>query len=563
MDTIHDIGFGNHAMAYSTTPKTPKASDTKKCATLDCLSPWELYDHSTEAVTPQLNYNTETVTDSFYDGIVNPMYNFESPYGMQDYASEETTEKANATNRDVRDYKDESRLYTANGHISPRPGYNGKGMAGLPGWQFNGYPCNGGYRPGVFPGYNTTSPMVARFMMYPHMNTTPGNAEFDMGATRHMESHENQDTRPTSVGSSYGSQSSPPSVVTEVSPMLKPEPVPTASGTGHQFASGPNQQPATGQIDLNATKGLPPVPLVFRNGYNGDYYGYPATSPGDDIYNQTYVEPTAHGGDKHVDAWYNGWSDTPYTTYVPMAGNHTPKNSMSQRLSVTPRSYSVPQTNYPPTVVYNVGTWGQKGYPGEVDTQNGYGQAADGMGCYESSADFATTKSDDYMETGMITVNGGNLDPSGTSHHGSQVPGAYGDSYKHAAYADGFYAQQNMGTPTHASAADAYPEEPVELPVDSGDSNASEMTMEALKGINRNNIDFLRMSDALWQALRSTGMFKLGNKGRAILKSKISKQLKLNPQLRMRAMCISGVRRATTRQLFQLAQICGIKSHLK
>ncbi|AFZ80346.1 hypothetical protein BEWA_031990 [Theileria equi strain WA] len=84
-----------------------------------------------------------------------------------------------------------------------------------------------------------------------------------------------------------------------------------------------------------------------------------------------------------------------------------------------------------------------------------------------------------------------------------------------------------------------------------------------LKKIDLTNIDFIGMSDKLWQTLKGAGMFKLGNKGRAILKSKISKYLKMHPEMRMRAGCISGVRRATTRQLFQLAQICQITSHLK
>ncbi|XP_954468.1 uncharacterized protein TA19675 [Theileria annulata] len=55
-----------------------------------------------------------------------------------------------------------------------------------------------------------------------------------------------------------------------------------------------------------------------------------------------------------------------------------------------------------------------------------------------------------------------------------------------------------------------------------------------IKKIDISNIDFLNMSDKIWQALRGAGLFKLGNKGRAILKSKISKYLKMYPELRMR-----------------------------
>ncbi|UKK00177.2 hypothetical protein MACK_000247 [Theileria orientalis] len=84
-----------------------------------------------------------------------------------------------------------------------------------------------------------------------------------------------------------------------------------------------------------------------------------------------------------------------------------------------------------------------------------------------------------------------------------------------------------------------------------------------IKKIDLGSIDFINMSDRTWQALRGAGLFKLGNKGRAVLKSKISKHLKMYPELRMRTSCISGVRRATTRQLFQLAQICQITSHLR
>ncbi|UKJ87766.2 hypothetical protein MACJ_000206 [Theileria orientalis] len=84
-----------------------------------------------------------------------------------------------------------------------------------------------------------------------------------------------------------------------------------------------------------------------------------------------------------------------------------------------------------------------------------------------------------------------------------------------------------------------------------------------IKKIDLASIDFINMSDRTWQALRGAGLFKLGNKGRAVLKSKISKHLKMYPELRMRTSCISGVRRATTRQLFQLAQICQITSHIR
>ncbi|EAN33502.1 hypothetical protein TpMuguga_01g00258 [Theileria parva strain Muguga] len=55
-----------------------------------------------------------------------------------------------------------------------------------------------------------------------------------------------------------------------------------------------------------------------------------------------------------------------------------------------------------------------------------------------------------------------------------------------------------------------------------------------IKKIDISNIDFINMSDKVWQALRGAGLFKLGNKGRAILKSKISKYLKMYPELRMR-----------------------------
>nr|PVC52369.1 hypothetical protein MACL_00000917 [Theileria orientalis] len=55
-----------------------------------------------------------------------------------------------------------------------------------------------------------------------------------------------------------------------------------------------------------------------------------------------------------------------------------------------------------------------------------------------------------------------------------------------------------------------------------------------IKKIDLACIDFINMSDRIWQALRGAGLFKLGNKGRAVLKSKISKHLKMYPELRMR-----------------------------
>lgn len=51
---------------------------------------------------------------------------------------------------------------------------------------------------------------------------------------------------------------------------------------------------------------------------------------------------------------------------------------------------------------------------------------------------------------------------------------------------------------------------------------------------NGANVDFLRMSEKTWKRYRLSGMFKLGNKGRSQLKSKISKYLKQHPQLRNR-----------------------------
>ncbi|CDJ39073.1 AT hook motif-containing protein, putative [Eimeria tenella] len=71
-------------------------------------------------------------------------------------------------------------------------------------------------------------------------------------------------------------------------------------------------------------------------------------------------------------------------------------------------------------------------------------------------------------------------------------------------------------------------------------------------------LSLLNLTEAQWQQFRAQGMFKLGDKGRAIIKSRISRQLRVFPHLRKKASSVAGVRCATTKQLFQLAQICGL-----
>ncbi|OEH80633.1 at hook motif-containing protein [Cyclospora cayetanensis] len=67
-------------------------------------------------------------------------------------------------------------------------------------------------------------------------------------------------------------------------------------------------------------------------------------------------------------------------------------------------------------------------------------------------------------------------------------------------------------------------------------------------------LSLLNLTENQWQQFRAQGMFKLGDKGRAIIKSRISRQLRVFPHLRKRASSVAGVRCATTKQLFQLAQ---------
>nr|CEL66482.1 TPA: AT hook motif-containing protein, putative [Neospora caninum Liverpool] len=67
----------------------------------------------------------------------------------------------------------------------------------------------------------------------------------------------------------------------------------------------------------------------------------------------------------------------------------------------------------------------------------------------------------------------------------------------------------------------------------------------------------LDLSDARWRDLKRQGYFRLGDKGRTSIKSRIARELRANPELRAQAAAVSGVRSATTKQLYQLAELCG------
>ncbi|KEP64723.1 UNVERIFIED_CONTAM: hypothetical protein HHA_201820 [Hammondia hammondi] len=78
-----------------------------------------------------------------------------------------------------------------------------------------------------------------------------------------------------------------------------------------------------------------------------------------------------------------------------------------------------------------------------------------------------------------------------------------------------------------------------------------------LRGPTEERESMLDLSDARWRDLRRQGYFRLGDKGRTSIKSRIARELRANPELRAQAAAVSGVRSATTKQLYQLAELCG------
>ncbi|GBE59741.1 AT hook motif-containing protein, putative [Babesia ovata] len=516
------------------------------------------YQLGNEQLNVHADYNSETVPDAFYDGIVNPMYNFESPYLYRENTSNVPENGNRVVNGGVKEYPEGAKLYTENERPESRFAYGTKEAGYYPGWHYNGYQYMGGYGNSLPPTMNYGVSHHPKHMAQPHAHMSSLSTECDMSSTQLHYSSGSRELCQHSTYASDSTQSAEQSVASESSPMMR--------ATSPLVTPPKKDSPAMHSAELNVTHEVVNGPLVYRNGFSGAFYNDQVSRQnGEDIGDRGYMDNGFHGEDKHVVSGHNGWNDITYPNYVAVSGMNTMKDAANHRHAVMPRFYNVPQAHYVPPVVYHTNGWAQKGYGGDTISPNRYAAIPDGTSYYDQSTDIGAMKSEEYLDRSMTDINGNQMDQSNTQHVASQLSGVYDYGYDRGQSSNDFYNQGNMsnsGTPQRSTGMD-YGEEPLESSPESSEGINQDISIESQKILNRSNIDFLRMSDSLWQTLRSTGMFKLGNKGRAILKSKISKQLKMNPQLRMRALCISGVRRATTRQLFQLAQICGIKSHLK
>ncbi|CDR95857.1 hypothetical protein, conserved [Babesia bigemina] len=551
-------GIVNHPEGGSNFPMSTRAGYPHQPGMPGYALPGLMYERGDEQHNMHAGYNSETVTDAFYDGIVNPMYNFESTYLMRENIASVPENNSHMVNSGTKEYPEGVKLYTGNATPESRFAYNNRDVGYYPGWYGNGYQYMGGYGHSLPPAVNYGVAHDSKHIAQPQVDIASVSTDCDMSATRLQYSSGNREMGQHSTYASDSTQSAEQSVVSETSPML-------------QATSTPSTPPKRDSNlmhneELNVTHELAPGPLVYRNGYSGAYYNDHASRQiPDDIGDRAYMENGLHGDEKHMNRGRNGWSDITYPNYATMSGVNAVKDPGNHRHAVLPRFYNVAQAQYATPVVYHTNGWTQKGYVGDTVSPNRYAAVPEVSGYYDQSSDIGAMKAEDYITGSMTDMNGNQMEQTSAPRIMSQMSGVYDYCYDRAQSSNDFYNQVNGGnsdTQQRSTSMD-YGEEPLESSSKSTDGIKQEINIESQKILNRSNIDFLRMSDSLWQSLRSTGMFKLGNKGRAILKSKISKQLKMNPQLRMRALCISGVRRATTRQLFQLAQICGIKSHLK
>ncbi|ORM39680.1 uncharacterized protein BXIN_0116 [Babesia sp. Xinjiang] len=509
----------------------------------------DLYCEKCDQITPERGCNdTEMFIDSFYDKSVNPMYSFESPYMMRNYSEHSAHDNSNSLDNDATKYSEDVRPCLSNDHEHRIDTYGHKVMRYDPSYGYDAYP--------ISTAYGTQE--LNRTYHVPKISVYPPDG--DLNKTRVPDNFENHETTPQSEQKEQKSDrthSTATSVVGETSPMLQPEPSLVGSDPRLNYCGNTMYLPNSGS--------LPPVPLSFRGVYDAEYFHYAAPpDTEDDAYNQTYMENGREGLGKPVVRCYNTTNTQFYSSQARPTGNNVTNGQIPPRPLMVPRPYNAPQHHFLGNVMYCTNGWLPKSYSYDSSTRSNYCPIPESTGYYDSGAEFVPVKTSTEKEIGT-PVSENQVDPSNKHQNGNPVTGSYDAAYEQAPLSDYFYNHQNgiNSMPTQGAAPENYVDERIKGCAGHSDAMKTELCMESLKNLNRNNIDFLRMSESVWQALRTTGMFKLGNKGRAVLKSKISKQLKLNPHLRMRALCISGVRRATTRQLFQLAQICGIKSHLK
>ncbi|PFH32768.1 hypothetical protein BESB_013800 [Besnoitia besnoiti] len=112
-------------------------------------------------------------------------------------------------------------------------------------------------------------------------------------------------------------------------------------------------------------------------------------------------------------------------------------------------------------------------------------------------------------------------------------------------------ASETVGQGTPTAAGDS--PESFHMPEDHPDASDP----GAPRPLTEERESMVDLSDARWRDLKRQGYFRLGDKGRTSIKSRIARELRANPELRAQAAAVSGVRSATTKQLYQLAELCG------
>ncbi|EDO06848.1 uncharacterized protein BBOV_IV004870 [Babesia bovis T2Bo] len=517
----------------------------------------DLYATTYDKPGAQLRYNgTEGLMDTYYDDIVNPVYNFDSPYLMQNGTLRHETEQRVLPVLEQIPYRDGVVPFLGNVQKAHQGNYGSRDMNYMLGYDYNAYHMNNGYNNLGSPGMQQFAHVPKMAMYPPHENRTPL-MSCDMNASSHKVPEVSQDATPKTEERSESNHSTAPSVISESSPQFHGMSGPCSNDYRPNIANTPTYMPVNNTIL--------PVSMTPVHNFNEEYMMYNVRhEEGDDCYNRTYMENSPINASKPVVSWYNTMKEN---FYDPRMQNHRQELTAvvtPRRVSVMHQTYNPHQNPYPGNMLYCTNNWEPKAYMYDHEVRGTFPTISKSPACYDNGTEYTPNKSDSYTESGS-TINELRTQPSKENYNMTQIGSNYENAVEQSPISDYFRKQGNNHSelPNGRPISDEYGKELLDSRGCVGENMGTDLCMESLKSLNRNNIDFLRMSESVWQALRSTGMFKLGNKGRAILKSKISKQLKMNPHLRMRALGISGVRRATTRQLFQLAQICGIKSHLK
>lgn len=514
-----------------------------------------VYDGTAGQGTSNIPSSANTITGSFYDGKMNPMYDFDSPYMSRDYSGNCTAEQGNITSGEVTADNVEVQPTTGNNQVIPRGSYSINEVGHISNMYYGPYTYSSVFHPYddaevAFPSNGQDSNFTPNVSGLPpfQQSTSMEQVESPVNNARDYYNCDTNEDVPRTTCTLRGTSSA----ASDCSPPVQQERL-YIPAEGSTYSGG--NQAAGREENCNTV-----TPTAINRRSNPGYYAYNTPVPEGEAYVRTYMNNSFDGSAMRQEYCYNTWRDARYPNYVEVPVFNTGQEYMVPRRHVVQAvPYSMIPNPYTGNAIYNL-----EGVPlnGYLYDHNIYSNVAGEAEYYNTGAGYIAMGG--YLNN---TINGMNVNRSGSILNPSprHVQPGYEGSYSQPLPQEGYFSPPPIGLPSPRANLQPveYDDDPLDLSPDAEDGEASQLSIEAIKNINRCDIDFLKMNDTLWQTLRNTGMFKLGNKGRAVLKSKISKQLKLNPKLRLKALGISGVRRATTRQLYQLAQVCGIKSHLK